>query len=90
MLAMVMLVATFHAPLAQGTAQETDFSAILKTAGQGDAEAQFKLGTRYALGDGVARDYGADVVPKGCRAGLCRRTVEPRPHVCGGLGQRPR
>lgn len=39
------------------TAHSEDFNVLLKRAERGDVEAQFQVGYRYAIGNGVKQDY---------------------------------
>ena len=54
-----------------------------KAAEQGYAKAQLNLGLMYDNGKGVSAGLcrGCEVVPQGCRTGLCQGSTQPWPHV---------
>jgi TonB family protein len=56
-LALIVILTTFPAMAQQPQQGKPDMSALIKAAEQGDADAQFKLGTEYTTGLNVAQDF---------------------------------
>ena len=78
-LAVSLLALTLIAPWALGQ----DLTETRRLAEQGDADAQYNLGFRYAIGEGVLAGQcrSRTLVPAGCRAGSRQCAVHARKHV---------